>query len=62
MTIRWFTDGDREAMREADQEAERERRRAWEYDRTIYAWATHRGIALTPELERRLRQVLDAQQ
>jgi hypothetical protein len=55
-----FTDAEREAMRAAEREAEAEQRRAWEYDRRIYAWATSRGITLTPELDRRLRGVLDA--
>ncbi len=59
MAIRWVSDKDREAMLAAKREAEAEQRRAREYDRRIYAWATSRGIALTPELDRRLREVLD---
>ncbi len=59
MAIVRFSDRNREAMRAAQRAAEEEQRRAWEYDRRIYAWTTLRGIALTPELDRRLREVLD---
>lgn len=54
-----YTDAERAAMREATRATEEHRRREWEYDRRIYAWTTSRGVALTPELEEKLREVLD---
>ncbi len=60
--MHWYTDADREAMREAKRLAEEYWRREYEYDRRIYAWATSRGVILTPELERRLREILDGKE
>ncbi len=62
MTMHRYTKAERAAMREAKRQADEEWRRKWDYDRRIYAWTTSRGIALTPGLEKKLREVLDAQE
>ncbi len=61
MPMHRYTDAERAAMCEAKRAAREHRRRERNDDRRIYAWATSRGIALTPDLHRRLREVLDAE-
>jgi hypothetical protein len=55
MTIRWFSDKDRQEMANAREE----RRKEYEREDVIWHWVRESGITLTPELHRRLERLQD---